>query len=74
VLRAARVALVTAVSAELGIERYTVQQLVRLLIERSDHLKLYVRGSRRDSLRHARWILARITAMYGQGETPQLPL
>jgi len=73
-LRAARPALVAAVSRELGMERYTVQQILRILIERSDHLKLYVRGGRRDALRPARWMLARITSMYGQGETPHLPL
>ena len=74
VLRAARAELVTAVSNEIGMERYTVRQILRMLIERSERLQLYVRGSRRDSLRHARWILARITTMYGQGETPHLPL
>jgi hypothetical protein len=37
-------------------------------------LKLYVRGSRRDAMRHARWILARLTRLYGQGETPHLRL
>jgi hypothetical protein len=45
-----------------------------MLIERSDKLKLYVRGSRRDAMRHARWILARLTRLYGQGETPHLRL
>src|SRR5918995_3812964 len=73
-LRAARASLITTVSRDLGMERYTVQQILRMLIERSDHLKLYVRGNRRDALQHARWMLARITAMYGQGETPNLPL
>ena len=73
-LRAARPALIAGVARDLGIERYTVQQILRLLIERSDHLKLYVRGNRRDALQHTRWMLARITAMYGQGETPNLPL
>ena len=31
-------------------------------------------GSRRDALRHARWMLLRLTRLYGQGETPHLPL
>ncbi len=73
-LRAARPALVATVSRELGCERYTAQQILRMLIERSEKLKLYVRGSRRDALRHARWMLARLVRLYGQGETPQLPL
>jgi hypothetical protein len=74
ILRAARPALVASVSNELGVERYTVQQILRMLIDRSEHLKLYVRGNRRDTLRHMRWIVARLTLTYGQGETPQLPL
>jgi hypothetical protein len=73
-LRAGRAPLVAAVSRELGCERYTAQQILRMLIERSDKLKLYVRGSRRDAMRHARWILARLTRLYGQGETPHLRL
>jgi hypothetical protein len=73
-LRSGRAALIAAVARDLGIERYTVQQLLRMLIERSEHLKLYIRGNRRDALRHARWMLARITRLYGQGETPHLPL
>jgi len=73
-LRAARSGLVAAVSRDLGVERYTVRQILRMLIERSDHLQLHVRGSRRDALRHARWALERIVLMYDQGETPQLPL
>jgi hypothetical protein len=45
-----------------------------MLIERSESLKLYVQGSRRDALRHSRWMLQRIARLYSQGETPQLPL
>jgi hypothetical protein len=33
-----------------------------------------VAGSRRDALRHSRWMLGRITRVYGQGETPHFPL
>lgn len=73
-MRAGRTALVASVSRDLGVERYTVQQLLRMLIERSEKLKLFIRGSRRDALRHARWTLARITRLYGQGATPHLPL
>lgn len=73
-LRAHRAALVTSVSRELRMERYTVRQVLRMLIERSEHMKLYIRGGRRDSLRHVRWILVRIVDLYRQGETPHLPL
>ena len=45
-----------------------------MLIERSEHLGLYVRGNRRDALRYARWMLERLAGLYSQGETPHLPL
>jgi hypothetical protein len=73
-LRTRRTSLIASVSRDLGCERYTAQQILRMLIDRSEKMKLYVRGSRRDAVRHARWILARLTRLYGQGETPHLPL
>jgi hypothetical protein len=73
-LRAHRTALVANVARELSTERYTVQQILRMLIERSEALRLYVRGTRREALRHSRLMLERITRFYAQGETPQLPL
>ena len=74
VLRSLKPQLVESVSRELGIERYSVLQILRMLIERCDALKLHVRGSRRSAGRHARWMLLRLARMYGQGETPQLLL
>lgn len=73
-LRANKHALVASVERELGMERYSVFQILRMLIERSEVLGLYVRGSRRDALRHSRWMLARLTQLYAQGETPHLLL
>jgi putative zinc-binding metallo-peptidase len=73
-LRTHRTALIASVARELSMERYTIQQILRMLIERSEKLKLFVRGSKRQTLRNARWILQRITRFYAQGETPQLPL
>ena len=35
---------------------------------------LWVRGSRRDALRHARWMLVYLTRLYAQGESPRLSL
>ena len=58
----------------LKVERYSVAQILRMLIERSERLRLHVRGSRRDALRYSRWMLERLTGLYSQGETPQLPL
>jgi putative zinc-binding metallo-peptidase len=74
VLRASKTALVSAVSDELGLPRYSVYQILRMLIERCERLELFVRGSRRDAIRNARWILARVAGFYAQGETPHLPL
>ena len=73
-LRANQKALIAAVSRELELERYSVQQIVRMLIERSETLKLYVRGNRRDAVRNARWLLERLASLYAQGETPHLRL
>ena len=73
-LRAHRSALTGSVARELSMERYNVQQILRLLIERCEELHLFVRGSKREALRHSRWMLQRITRFYAQGETPQLPL
>lgn len=73
-LRAQRNPLAAAVAHELGMERYSVHQILRMLIERSESLKLFVQGSRRDAIRHSRWMLERIARLYAQGETPHLPL
>ncbi|HEY6482736.1 MAG TPA: putative zinc-binding metallopeptidase [Steroidobacteraceae bacterium] len=73
-LRGRRSALVAAVARELAMERYSVEQILRMVIERSESLKLFVQGSRRDALRHSRWLLERISRLYAQGETPHLPL
>jgi len=73
-LRTVRPRTFADIALEAGVEPYTVQQIHRMVIERSETLKLHVRGSRRDALRHARWMLLRLTRLYGQGETPHLPL
>jgi hypothetical protein len=73
-LRARKNSLVTAVARDLVMERYSIQQILRMLIERCDTLKLYVRGNRRDAVANARWMLERLATLYSQGETPQLPL
>jgi hypothetical protein len=67
-------ALTTTVARALGSERYSVEQVLNMLIERSTELRLYVRGNRRDALRYSRWMVERLTAVYSQGETPHLPL
>jgi hypothetical protein len=73
-LRAAARGLTAAVARALAVEPYSVEQILRLLIERCEHMGLYVRGNRRDARRYARWMLERLTGLYSQGETPHLPL
>ena len=73
-LRAAKAQLVDCVSSELAIPRYSVFQILRMLIERSDALGLYVRGNRRDAERHVRWMLTRLARLYVESATPHLPL
>lgn len=73
-LRAVKPRMLAAIAGEAGVELYTVQQILRMVIERSETLKLHVRGNRRHALRHARWMLLRLSRLYAQGETPHLPL
>jgi hypothetical protein len=73
-LRTIKPSVIGAIAEEAGVERYTVLQIHKMVVERSERLKLHVRGSRRDALRHSRWMLLRLTRMYGQGETPHLAL
>jgi hypothetical protein len=73
-LRAHSVHLVNASLRELDAERYSVEQILRIAVERAEKLGLWVRGSRRDALRHARWMLVRLTRLYAQGESPRLSL
>ena len=35
---------------ELDAERYSVEQILRIVVERAEKLRLWVRGSRRDAL------------------------
>ena len=73
-LRAHELWLVNAAVRELGAERYSVEQILRIVIERATKLLLWVRGSRRDALRHSRWMLVYLTRLYAQGESPRLSL
>jgi len=73
-LRAQQRRLSGTVARALAVERYSVEQILRMLIERAERLKLHVRGNRRDALHYSRWMLERLTGLYSQGETPHLPL
>ena len=73
-MRANKNPLINAVARELDMERYSIHQILRMLIERSESLRLFVRGNQRDAARHTRWMLGRLARLYSQGETPQLRL
>ena len=73
-LRAHGLHLVNATMRELHAERYSVEQILRIVVERAEKLGLWVRGSRRDAIRHARWMLVYLTRLYAQGESPRLSL
>jgi hypothetical protein len=73
-LRAHSLHLVNATMRELHAERYSVEQILRIVVERAEKLGVWVRGSSRSSLRHARWMLVYLTRLYAQGESPRLSL
>lgn len=53
---------------------YTLQQVLRLAIEHSDTMQLYLRGSRRHALPHVRWLLGSLVRLLGEREMPKLIL
>jgi hypothetical protein len=73
-LRAAKARLVASASRDLGLDRYSLYQILRMLVERSEALNLYVRGSRRQAERNVHWMLGRLARLYAQTETPHLAL
>lgn len=73
-LRAHAHSLVNGAMRELGVERYGVEQILRIMVERAEKLRLWVRGSRRDTLRNTRWMVVYLTRLYAQGESPTLAL
>lgn len=73
-LRTHAQSLVNYAVRELGAERYSVEQILRIMVERAEKLGLWVRGSRRAAMRHARWMLVYLTRLYAQGESPRLAL
>jgi len=73
-MRAAKRELIDAVVREQGVARYSAFQILRMIIERSDQLGLYPRGSRRDAVRNARWMLSRLVSLYAESTSPQMRL
>ncbi len=73
-LRTHRARLVNSAMREHGAERYCVEQILRMVIGRAEKLRLWVRGTQRDALRHSRWMVVYLTRLYAQGESPTLAL
>lgn len=73
-LRAQARVLTAGVARTHKIDPYSVGQVLRMLIERTERLELYVRGNQRDARRYSRWMLERLTGLYSQRETPHLAL
>jgi hypothetical protein len=73
-LRANRRALLAAAQRDWGTDPYTTHQVLRIAIDRTNHLDLYLRGSRRTAVPHARWLLAGLLRIFGERERPQLNL
>jgi hypothetical protein len=73
-LRANDQSLIKAALRDAPAARYSVEQILRIAVERAEKLGLWVRGSRRDALRHARWMVVYLTRLYAQGESPTLAL
>jgi hypothetical protein len=63
-LRAHKSALLAAVIRATGVDRYAAHQVLRTTIDRSERLRLYVRGRQRESLRDARLMLRRLVRLY----------
>jgi hypothetical protein len=73
-LRAHRRELLATVVGAGDMEPYTLHQVLRIAIDRSDTMQLYLRGSQRNALPHARWLLGRMAKLLGERERPQLNL
>lgn len=56
------------------IDDYTLHHVLRIAIEGSDNMQLYLRGSKRHAMPHARWLLARLVRLLDERERPRLNL
>jgi hypothetical protein len=63
-LRTHKARLREAVIRDTGVDRYVAHQILRIAIDRSARLTLYVRGSQRSSLREARAMLRKLVRLY----------
>ena len=73
-LRELKVSVRNTLEQRAGADRYGAQQLLRLAIERCEHLKLYQRGSRRETVPKLRATLVRMARGYISSDELRLRL
>jgi hypothetical protein len=74
VLREMRSALRQQILRSGAFSEYLVHQVLRLMIERSESLNLYVRGSRRELKGQLLWVVARLAESYEERKLPRVAL
>jgi hypothetical protein len=74
VLREMRPVLRRQIARSGAFSEYLVYQVLRLMIERSEALNLYMRGSRRDLKPHLLWVIARLAESYEERQLPRVSL
>jgi hypothetical protein len=73
-LRAHRRDLLSVTWHQGEIDQYTLHQVLRIAVDRSDNMELYLRGSQRNALPHARWLLGGLARLLGERERPHVNL
>jgi len=73
-LRELRVPLRRQIVRSGAFSEYLVHQVLRLMIERSEALGLYVRGSRRELMAHLLWVIARLAESHEERQLPRVAL
>jgi hypothetical protein len=73
-LRAHRKELAAGGASHGEFDQYSVRHALRIAIEASDNMQLYLRGSQRHAMQHARWLLARLLRLLDERERPHLNL
>lgn len=63
-LRAHKARLRSTIICDTGVDRYVAHQVLRIAIDRSARLRLYVHGRQRDALRATRIMLRRLVRVY----------
>jgi len=63
-LRAHKARLLASITRSSGVDRYAAHQVLRVAIQRSERLQLYVPGGQREALRATRLMLRRLARLY----------